>query len=92
MTVGALRAMRDLGVKTPDDVALISFDELPYADVFSPQITSVVQPAAEIGRQAVRLLFRRLREPDAQPQTIRLKPRIAHRLSCGCNGMPSSFS
>lgn len=91
MTVGALRAMRDLGLKTPDDVALVSFDELPYADIFSPQITSVVQPAGEIGRQAVRLLFRRLHEPDAQPQTIRLNPRIAHRLSCGCNGLPFSI-
>lgn len=92
LTAGFLRAMRDVGVQAPDDVKLVSFDELPYADFFAPRITSVVQPAVEMGRLAMRLLLRRLNAPDSRPQTTRLRPWIAHRETCGCPpGTPSPF-
>jgi LacI family transcriptional regulator len=86
MTAGTLQAMRDLGLRAPDDIALVSFDELPYAELISPGITSVVQPAFQIGEQGMSLLMRRLSNPEAAPQTIRLRPHIEHRESCGCPG------
>jgi LacI family transcriptional regulator len=84
MTVGTLQALADAGLRVPDDVALATFDEFPHADLFSPRLTSVVQPAFQIGREAMRLLLRRIRRPDAPLRTVRLKPRIVHRDSCGC--------
>lgn len=86
MTAGTLQAMQDLGLRAPDDIALVSFDELPYAELISPGITSVVQPAFQIGQQGMSLLMRRLSNPDVEPQTIRLRPHIEHRESCGCPG------
>ncbi|MDQ7907535.1 LacI family DNA-binding transcriptional regulator [Phytohabitans sp. ZYX-F-186] len=92
ITAGVLGALHDLDMRTPRDVALVSFDELPYAEHFAPRITSVVQPAVQMGEHAMRLLLRRLRNPDAQARTIRLKPRFVHRQSCGCPaGAPSPF-
>ncbi len=56
MTVGALRALRDLGRRVPDDVAIVGFDDSPLATLVSPQLTVVTQPAYEIGRAAAALL------------------------------------
>lgn len=84
LSIGALEAIRDVGLSVPDDVAFVTFDEPAYADLFSPRLTSVVQPAYDVGRQGMRLLLRRIRQRDAPVRTVRLMPRIAHRESCGC--------
>lgn len=84
--VAALQAIAEAGLSVPDDVALATFDDFPFADLFSPRLTAVSQPAFAIGRDAVRLLLRRLKTPAAPPRTIRLRPRIVHRESCGCGG------
>jgi LacI family transcriptional regulator len=84
LSIGALEALDDLGLSIPDDIALVTFDEPPYADLFQPRLTSVVQPSVEVGRQGMRMLLRRISHRDAPARTIRLMPRIAHRESCGC--------
>src|SRR5690606_12116676 len=82
-SLGMLRALRDLGLRAPQDVALVGFDDLPYADYMCPALPAVVQPPYEIGRQAVQLLLRRLQEPDPPATTIPLQPRLSVRQSCG---------
>ena len=84
MSISALQAVRDVGFEIPRDLAFATFDEPAYADLFSPRLTSVVQPAFDVGREGMRLLLRRLQKPDAPVRTVRLMPRIAHRDSCGC--------
>lgn len=84
MTVGTLRAAAGLGVRIPKDLAFVSFDSLPTPDLLRSPPTSAEQPAREAGREAMRLLLRRLSEPDATPTTVRLAARISHRESCGC--------
>jgi LacI family transcriptional regulator len=84
ISLGTLRAIQDAGLEVPRDVALCVFDEPASSDLFRPRLTSVVQPAFTIGREAMRLLLRRLGQPDAQPRTVRLRPQIIHRESCGC--------
>ena len=54
MTVGALRALRELGLRVPHDVALVGFDDSPWTTLMSPALTVVTQPAYEIGRAARR--------------------------------------
>jgi len=85
LTAGTLLALRDCDLRVPDDLALVTFDEFPFADLFSPGLTSIVQPAFAIGQEAMRLLRRRLEKPDSKPRTVRLRPAIAHRDSCGCD-------
>ncbi|MDQ6795346.1 MAG: LacI family transcriptional regulator [Chloroflexota bacterium] len=84
IAVGTLQALADLKLRIPGDVAVAVFDDFPHADLFRPRLTSVVQPNVAVGREAVRLLVRRIQDPRAAPRTIRLKAEIAHRESCGC--------
>lgn len=83
MTLGAMRALHELGLRVPDDIAIVSFDDFEWADIFSPRLTTMAQPTAAIGATAVRLLVDRIEQPDRAPETIRLKPELRVRDSCG---------
>ncbi|TJZ51088.1 LacI family transcriptional regulator [Streptomyces piniterrae] len=84
MTIGALRALRELGLEVPRDIALACFDDFSWADLFEPRLTAIAQPSKDIGTAAVRLLLERLEEPDRPPRTVRLPCVLVHRTSCGC--------
>jgi LacI family transcriptional regulator len=56
MTLGALQAIADLGLRVPDDVAIVGFDDAPWATLTTPPLSVVAQPTLEIGREAARLL------------------------------------
>jgi LacI family transcriptional regulator len=84
MAIGALRAAAASGLSCPGDFAFATFDGFPGSDLFTPPLTTVQQPAAEIGALAMGLLLRRLKDPQARPRTKRLDPVITHRSSCGC--------
>jgi DNA-binding LacI/PurR family transcriptional regulator len=60
--LGALRGLRDVGMRTPDDIGFVTFDELAVEDLFTPAITTIVQPAYEIGRRAAEILLRRIED------------------------------
>jgi LacI family transcriptional regulator len=79
-------ALLNLGVKIPGDVALAGFDDFDLAELTSPPLTVVRQPAQEMGRVAASLLFERI-ERGESPQTgtrIVLPVEIVLRRSCGC--------
>ena len=79
-------ALLHLGVKVPVDVALAGFDDFELAELTSPPLTVVRQPAQEMGRVAASLLFERI-ERGELPQTgtrIALPVEIVLRRSCGC--------
>ena len=83
MTLGALRALHELGVRIPEDVALVGFDDMPWAGDLNPPLTAVAQPGYELGQQAIQLLLKRLEEPDAPFYKVILQPRLIVRQSCG---------
>ena len=60
MAIGVYRAVRDLGLRIPDDVAIASFNDIPAAQFLSPPLTTVRLPAEEIGEMAVELLLQRV--------------------------------
>jgi len=85
MTLGALRALRELHVRVPEEMPLVGFDDMPWSgDLYSP-VTSVSQPTYELGQEAVRLLLRRQAEPDAPFRTVTMQTRLIVRESCGAN-------
>ena len=84
MTIGAMQALGEAGLRVPADIALVGFDDFPWAEWFSPRLTVIAQPCGDIGAEAARLLLRRLGDPDAEPETHRLPSRFVHRDSCGC--------
>jgi LacI family transcriptional regulator len=85
MTIGVLEALKDRGMTVPDDIALVAFDDFEWAEFFSPRLTVIAQPTAELGEQAVELLLSRLEDPTLEPRTIRLPATFVHRDSCGCS-------
>ncbi len=82
-TIGTMRAVREAGLRVPDDVALAGFDDFEWADCFEPRLTVMAQPCAAIGRHAAALLARRIADPDASTETVRLTPQLVVRASCG---------
>jgi LacI family transcriptional regulator len=81
-----LASLLTLGVKMPQDLALVGFDDFDLADLTSPPLTVVRQPALEMGRVAASLLFERIARGEL-PQTghrIVLPVEIVLRRSCGC--------
>lgn len=57
MTVGALEALRDRGVRVGQDVGIVSFDDSPWARLMQPTLSAVAQPTYDIGRRAAELLL-----------------------------------
>ncbi len=82
LTLGALRAIRERGLRIPDDIALVAFDELDWMPLFDPALTVAAQPTYELGRQATELLLKRIGGWDEPPQKVVLTPTIHIRRSC----------
>lgn len=80
LAIGALRALRECGLRVPDDVALVSFDD-QQAEFAEPPLTSIRQPAAEAGRIAVRRLVSLIGAPERPRQVTELKTTLVVRAS-----------
>jgi DNA-binding LacI/PurR family transcriptional regulator len=81
MTVGALAALHQRNVRVPEELALVGFDDLPWAEALDPPPTVVRQPTYDVGRQAMELLLKRIMEPNRPPVTVRLLPELVIRKS-----------
>ncbi len=83
MAIAFLETIYRLGLRCPQDIALATFDELTAVNVFEPRITTVVQPAYEIGWHGAKLLIDRLNEsnPSSKPIQLRLKTALQVRES-----------
>lgn len=84
-TISLMRAAATLGLRVPDDLALVGFDDFEWADVFHPRLTVVRQRMDLIGSHAIRLLKRRIADPGAPVSTRRVPAEFVHRDSCGCH-------
>jgi DNA-binding LacI/PurR family transcriptional regulator len=82
-TLGVLRACRELSVRIPDQIGLVGFDDMPWAEELYCPPTVVAQPTYDIGQQAVHLLRRRLEAPGAPIQTVILQTQLIIRQSSG---------
>jgi LacI family transcriptional regulator len=72
MGFGALKAVHELGLRCPEDIALAMFDDVPFGDVIQPRLTVVAQPAYEMGRAGAELLIARLEGRESSPAPLRL--------------------
>ena len=81
--LGTLKSLAALGLETPRDFAFVCFDELNAEEIFRPGITTVVQPAFEIGSRAVQVLLRRIRGTpgEGRVEKVRLPATLVVRES-----------
>jgi LacI family transcriptional regulator len=82
IAIGAMRLLKERGLRVPDDVSVVSFDGLPADMVLDPFLTVIEQPAYEMGRQATHLLLDRLHgRGPAAPQEILIPTELIVRRS-----------
>ncbi|MGW4394348.1 LacI family DNA-binding transcriptional regulator [Amycolatopsis nivea] len=84
MMVGVLHEARRRGLRIGEDLPVVVYDDVEWADLVDPPLTTMAQPIDEIGRRAVQLLLARLADPSRPAETVRLPPTLRHRASCGC--------
>jgi len=83
MALGALRALRDNGRRVPEDVAVVGFDDMPFAARTEPPLTTVRQTTPRTGGVAAETLIDMITAPDGQPRRIVLPTELVIRASCG---------
>ncbi len=84
LAVGVLQGAGILGeLRVPADLALIGYDDIAFAQSTVVPLSSIRQPAREIGAAAVDALFAALADPDAEPQRVRFRPELVVRASTG---------
>jgi DNA-binding LacI/PurR family transcriptional regulator len=72
MAFGAARAILSRGLRIPDDISLVGFDNIEFSSVMHPPLTTVHQPKYEMGQAAVEILLRMARDKDKQAPEHRL--------------------
>jgi DNA-binding LacI/PurR family transcriptional regulator len=83
LTLGALQAIHERHLDIPGEMAIVGFDDMPWAISLRPPLTTVAQPAFEAGRTAAELLLARVREPDLPRRQVVLETQLIVRSSCG---------
>lgn len=83
ITIGIGRLLQEQFIKVPDDISVVCFDDVPVSWGSDPFLTVAVQPAYEIGQRATELLLKRIQEPQAPIQAIKLPVEIIIRDSTG---------
>ena len=83
MALGAIRAVRDAGLRVPGDIAFVGFDDLPLASLSNPPLTTVHQPIAEFGEKAVEILIDLIENGIKPSRRIIMDTELVIRDSCG---------
>lgn len=80
---GAMAAIRERGLRIPEDMAVVGFDDVPFARYFTPPLTTAHLPAADLGRQAGEMLIKLIRGDSLAERHILLDTQLMVRESCG---------
>ncbi len=81
MAAGALQAARRLGRRVPHEIAIVGYDDVPEAAYYEPALTTIRQPLAELGGQAVDQLIRLVKNPETNCEPVWLHPQLIVRES-----------
>lgn len=81
ITLGALETIHNKGLKIPDDIAIVGFDDMYWSISLNPPLTAVRQPAYEIGKRAAELLIQKIIDPSRSPVRMVLKTELIIRKS-----------
>ncbi len=90
--IGAMRALKDAGLRVPEDVSVIGFDDILGASYHTPSITTVRQPLEEMGREGARTLFERIATPSRGVRTRDCAPTGADRPGIHRDGQAERYT
>jgi DNA-binding LacI/PurR family transcriptional regulator len=83
MTLGALETIHREGLNIPRDLALVGYNDMPWALALESPLTVVRQPGYELGSHAMELLLQRVQAPERSTTLVVLEPELIVRRSCG---------
>ncbi|MUT65771.1 LacI family DNA-binding transcriptional regulator [Paenibacillus sp. NEAU-GSW1] len=81
LAIEAFRAVKESGLRIPQDCSIVGFDDTVLASVTDPPLTTIAQPIEQLGQTAVQLLVRQIAKPGEEPEKIVLRPSISVRQS-----------
>jgi len=87
-----MRTLDRLGCHVPQEIRVVGFDDVRYAELLRPSLTTIHQPCAEIGTIAMHAMLERIENPTFPPRDILAQPTLIVRQSCGAAGMPQASS
>ncbi len=90
MTVGGMQAIAEAGLRVPDDIAVVGFDDANWATALRPPLTVVTQPTYDIGRIAAELLLRRIGGESFPPKRVVLRAELVERGSSRRSPVPDA--
>jgi LacI family transcriptional regulator len=81
VAVGVLNAAQSLGLSIPNDLSLVGFDDMPFASLLSPPLTTIRQPIRELGEAGANFLFQLINGQMEEPPELRLPVQLILRSS-----------
>jgi LacI family transcriptional regulator len=79
--LGVMEAVRDLGLRIPEDISIVGFDDIPQASQVNPPLTTVRQPLEQMGHKAAQMLLEYIADPEMPTQRIELPTELIVRAS-----------
>jgi LacI family transcriptional regulator len=83
MALGAIYAIQEAGLRVPQDIAIVGYDDRNFAGIVQPALTTVTLPAEEMGQAAARLLLQLINNEIEQVESIQIPGKLIVRQSCG---------
>jgi LacI family transcriptional regulator len=81
LALGCYDVLAERGLRCPDDISVMGFNDMPFADRFNPPLSTIHIPHYEIGKAAGELMLDRLQDGDSPPREVRLEPHLVARES-----------
>ena len=81
MAVGVLHAAYEEGLRLPEELSVMGFDDIPLASYSIPELTTIAQPIYDMGESAARILLRQMQKPDSPVESVMLQTRLIVRQS-----------
>ncbi|AZV61641.1 MULTISPECIES: LacI family DNA-binding transcriptional regulator [Peribacillus] len=83
MALGAIKALRELDIYVPQDIAVVGFDDIELSTLYKPYLTTVQQPTKEIAALTCKRLIDKLNSSETMKQKLEISPTLVIRESCG---------
>ncbi|PLR78472.1 LacI family transcriptional regulator [Bacillus sp. V3-13] len=79
MAMGAIKAVKSKGLSVPEDISVVGFDDIKFASIFEPALTTISQPTYDIGKRAMKLLLQLINSDELEKQQYMLSDKLVIR-------------
>jgi LacI family transcriptional regulator len=81
--IGAIQAFQEAGLRVPDDISVVGFDDIPLAIIFKPELTTICQPLRRMGQIAAKTIIDQIEKTAEYQPEIMIEPELIQRASSG---------